>query len=55
MVATMVYGFLQEMNLEQIARWCSTAGTITASKSGTQVCTLEEVRARVEDISIARI
>ncbi|MEY4480542.1 MAG: 1-phosphofructokinase [Bacillota bacterium] len=55
MVATMVYGFLQEMNLEQIARWCSTAGTITASKSGTQVCTLEEVRARVEDISIVRI
>jgi 1-phosphofructokinase len=55
MVATMVYGFLHEMTLEQIARWCSAAGTITASKSGTQVCTLDEVRARVEDISIARL
>jgi 1-phosphofructokinase len=55
MVATMVYGFLNKMNLEQLARWCSAAGTITASKSGTQVCTLEEVRARVEDISITRI
>lgn len=55
MVATMVYGFLHQMNLEQLARWCSTAGTITASKSGTQVCTIEEVRAKVGEISIMRL
>lgn len=55
MVATMVYGFLHQMDLEQLARWCSTAGTITASKSGTQVCTIDEVRAKVDAITIERL
>lgn len=44
MVAALVYGLLQGQTPEEVARWTSAAGTVTASKTGTQVCTLEEVR-----------
>ncbi|GGG02685.1 1-phosphofructokinase [Paenibacillus abyssi] len=54
MVATLVYCFLQELSLEQTARWTSAAGTITASKPGTQVCSLPEVQARIDDVIIKR-
>jgi 1-phosphofructokinase len=44
MVAAMVYCILQGKSLEDTARWTSAAGTVTASKPGTQVCTLQEVQ-----------
>lgn len=43
MVAAMVYSILEGKSIEETARWTSAAGTITASKPGTQVCTLHEV------------
>ncbi|PYI57131.1 1-phosphofructokinase [Paenibacillus flagellatus] len=44
MVAAMAYSFMNGLSLEETARWTSAAGTITASKSGTDVCTLDEVK-----------
>ncbi|CAM4297966.1 1-phosphofructokinase [Paenibacillus alkaliterrae] len=44
MVAAMVYSILSGKSFEDMARWTSAAGTITASKPGTQVCTLQEVQ-----------
>ncbi|MFD1955561.1 1-phosphofructokinase [Paenibacillus thailandensis] len=54
MVAAMVYGFLQGQAAEEIARWTSAAGTVTASKPGTEVCTLEEVRQSLHLVHLAR-
>lgn len=44
MVAALVYSLLENKTLAETAVWATTAGTITASKSGTQVCTLAEVQ-----------
>ncbi|WP_199620245.1 1-phosphofructokinase [Paenibacillus alkalitolerans] len=55
MVAAMVYCILHHKPLEETARWCSAAGTITASKPGTEVCSLEEVLAKLELVQITRI
>ncbi|XEC95664.1 1-phosphofructokinase [Paenibacillus tarimensis] len=52
MVAAMVYSFLEGKSFEETTRWTSAAGTITASKPGTQVCTLEEVRQSVQLVSL---
>ncbi|GBF10037.1 1-phosphofructokinase [Tepidibacillus sp. HK-1] len=43
MVATLAYSLLQNKSLEETGLLATTAGTITASKEGTQVCTLEEI------------
>ncbi|QYR21842.1 1-phosphofructokinase [Paenibacillus sp. sptzw28] len=55
MVAAMVYCFLHGKTLEDTARWTSAAGTVTASKPGTQVCTLEEVQAKLSAVQISHI
>ncbi|MDF2935994.1 MAG: pfkB [Paenibacillaceae bacterium] len=47
MVAAMVYSLLGGRTLEEMARITSAAGTITASKPGTQVCGIEEVEAKL--------
>jgi 1-phosphofructokinase len=52
MVAAMVYGLLKGLPLESIARLSSAAGTITASKHGTQVCSLDEVEAGKDQIEV---
>ncbi|MFC4767969.1 1-phosphofructokinase [Effusibacillus consociatus] len=44
MVAALVYSLLNGKTLKDTAVWATTAGTVTASKSGTQVCTLPEVQ-----------
>lgn len=44
MVAALGYSLLENKSLAEIAVWATTAGTVTASKSGTQVCTLAEVQ-----------
>ncbi|WP_339063918.1 1-phosphofructokinase [Tepidibacillus marianensis] len=55
MVATLVYSLLQNLSLRETAQWVTTAGTITATKPGTEVCSLEEVKHSVEKITIKRL
>lgn len=55
MVAAMAYSFVQDKSLEDMARWTSAAGTVTASKSGTEVCTLDEVQDKLELVDIFRL
>ncbi|MDK2811235.1 MAG: 1-phosphofructokinase, partial [Petroclostridium sp.] len=50
MVATLAYALLNNKPLEEIAKWITTAGTITASKPGTQVCTLAEVQQSLHQV-----
>ncbi|WP_341281954.1 1-phosphofructokinase [Paenibacillus sp. FSL H8-0537] len=52
MVAVLAQALLQNSSLEDVARWSTAAGTITASKAGTQVCEFEEIRSRAGDIYI---
>ncbi|WP_138418277.1 1-phosphofructokinase [Aquibacillus sediminis] len=44
MVASLAYGHLQQFLLVDLAKWSTAAGTITATKDGTTVCTLDEVK-----------
>ena len=52
MVAALIYCMLHGMSLEEAARWSSTAGTVTALKPGTQVCTLTEVEEKLGSVNI---
>lgn len=52
MVAALVYCLLERKPLEEIARWTSAAGTVTASKPGTEVCTLSEVKENINRVTI---
>lgn len=54
MVAAMVHGLLQGLPLDRMARLCSAAGTVTASKPGTEVCTLEEAARKLEAVGLTR-
>lgn len=55
MVAAIVYSILQNKSLEDLARWASSAGSITASKSGTKVCTLTEVKGALDRVQLSTI
>lgn len=55
MVAAFVYTVLNNQSLEETARFITAAGTATASKPGTEVCTLDEVLQLVNDIKVERI
>lgn len=55
MVAAIAYCLLAGNSVREIAEWATTAGTITASKSGTQVCTLPEVRQHLSRVHAKRI
>jgi len=44
MVAALAYGLVQGYDLKTIARLAVSAGTITTTKEGSDVCSLEEVR-----------
>ncbi|MCZ8522541.1 MULTISPECIES: 1-phosphofructokinase [Paenibacillus] len=52
MVACLVYCLLQGKTLKEIAAWTSAAGTLTASKEGTQLCTLAEVQEQVHLVEV---
>jgi len=43
MVATLAYSYLQQFSLVDAAKYATAAGTVTATKEGTTVCTLDEV------------
>lgn len=55
MVAAIVYSLLESKAMIETASMAAAAGTVTASKSGTQVCTLEEVLALYKQIQISRL
>ncbi|WP_025028467.1 1-phosphofructokinase [Caldalkalibacillus mannanilyticus] len=55
MVGALSYSLLQQFSLREMAVWTTTAGTITASKSGTQVCTFQEVKDSLEKVHLSKI
>lgn len=55
MVAVLAYSLLSQFSLEETAQWVTAAGTVTASKSGTQVCSLAEVRQFLNKVKIKRM
>ncbi len=55
MVAAMVYCILNQKSFEELARWTTAAGTVTAAKSGTQVCTLNEVQELINKVMCSKI
>lgn len=55
MVAALVYALLHEYSLEETARFITAAGTVTASKPGTEVCTLPEVLAYASDMQVEKL
>ena len=55
MVAATAYSLAEGASLEELAKTASAAGTVTASKPGTEVCRLEEVLAYREKLSLERI
>lgn len=55
MVAALAFCLLEGKTLEETARWTTAAGSITASKPGTEVCTLSEVKEKLELVSISPI
>jgi 1-phosphofructokinase len=55
MVAALVHGLAKQKPLVDLAKWATAAGTITASKRGTQVCTLAEVSEHVDSVQANRI
>ncbi len=55
MVAAIAHSLVQGLSLEALAATASAAGTVTASKPGTEVCRPEEVRACCEKLQLARI
>lgn len=52
MVAALVYAWRRRFSLAQIAQWVTAAGTVTASKAGTQVCSMAEVKAFMDQVGI---
>lgn len=55
MVGSLTYAILHGYSLRDIAAITTAAGTITASKSGTQICTLEEVEHAIQNVAVKQI
>lgn len=55
MVAAIASSLLYERSFEDMARYACAAGTITASKSGTDVATLEEVQDKLHEVKVERL
>lgn len=55
MVAALAYSILTKKSLYEIARITTAAGTVTASKEGTQTCTLDEVLRSLENVTVTRL
>ena len=52
MVAAAAYGTVNGFDLDTLARYSSAAGSATAAKEGTEVCTMDEVVAGVQSVEI---
>lgn len=55
MVGALSYALLNQKSLQEIAVWTTTAGTVTASKPGTQVCTFQEVKESIGKVHLSTI
>ena len=55
MVAALAYSLLNDFSLVDMARLTIAAGTITASKAGTQLCTLDEVEKSLDCVHLHKI
>lgn len=55
MVAAMAYAILENKSLAEVARWATVAGTVTASKPGTEVCSLSEVQPLLNQVQVTWI
>lgn len=55
MVGSLVYSLLKNDSLYEIAKITTAAGTITASKEGTQICTENEVLQSLENVTVKKI
>jgi 1-phosphofructokinase len=55
MVASLAYSILNNKSLHDIAKITTAAGTVTASKEGTQTCTLNEVLESIDRVSVTRL
>lgn len=55
MVGSLVYSLLRNDCLYEIAKITTAAGTITASKEGTQICTENEVLQSLENVTVKKI
>ena len=52
MVAASAYGSVNGFDLKKLARYASAAGSATASKDGTAVCTMQEIVSGAEKVEI---
>jgi len=55
MVGALVYGLRAGMDTPGIARLATAAGTIAASREGTEFCTLAEARAAMDKVTLTRL
>ncbi|SHJ07841.1 fructose-1-phosphate kinase [Dethiosulfatibacter aminovorans DSM 17477] len=55
MVAALSYSIMNNHEIEFIAKWITSAGTMTATKEGTQVCNFEDIRKNLDKVSIEKI
>jgi 1-phosphofructokinase len=55
MVGALAYSILKQDSLYEIARITTAAGTITASKSGTQICELDEVQQALVHVTVKQM
>ncbi|MBP2645717.1 MAG: 1-phosphofructokinase [Firmicutes bacterium] len=54
MVGVLVYSLLEGFPLSKIAQWVTAAGSVTASKPGTEVCKLPEVEQFLPKVHVSR-
>jgi 1-phosphofructokinase len=55
MVAALVFAFLKAYPLDEAAKWAVAAGTATAAKPGTELCTLEEIPNYIRKVKINKL
>jgi 1-phosphofructokinase len=55
MVAGFIYAMIQQKSLEETAALTTAAGTLTALKEGTQMCTLAEIMQNVARIKVCKL
>ncbi|MCI1966904.1 MAG: 1-phosphofructokinase [Oscillospiraceae bacterium] len=55
MVAALAASVLNHRSLTEIAKWTTAAGTVTASKEGTLICSLEEVTRSLNQVKVWKI
>lgn len=55
MVGSLAYSITKNASLYDIAKITTAAGTITASKAGTELCTLEETMSSIGNVTVTKI